>query len=67
MREENFLKNISYAIDRMRGKMTVFYKDKTLKTINIIKNMSYNVENDELANQIALESELGKDLVKGEL
>ena len=67
MREENFLKNVNYAIDRYNGKMTVFYKDKTLKTINIIKNMSYNVENDELANQIALESELGKELVKGEL
>ena len=67
MREENFLKNVNYAIDRYNGKMTVFYKNKTLKTINIIKNMSYNVENDELANQIALESELGKDLVKGEI
>lgn len=67
MREENFLKNVNYAIDRYNGKMTVFYKDKTLKTINIIKNMSYNIENDELANQIALESELGKELVKGEL
>lgn len=67
MREENFLKNVNYAIDRYNGKMTVFYKDKTLKTINIIKNMSYNIENDELANQIALESDLGKELVKGEL
>ena len=64
MREENFLKNVNYAIDRYNGKMTVFYKDKTLKTINIIKNMSYNVENDELANQIALESDLAKDLIK---
>lgn len=67
MKEETFLKNVSYAIDRMHGKMTVFYKDKALKTINIIKNMTYNTENEELANQIALESELGKDLVKGEL
>ena len=67
MKEETFLKNVSYAIDRMHGKMTVFYKDKALKTINIIKNMTYNTENEQLANQIALESELGKDLVKGEI
>lgn len=67
MREENFLKDVSYAIDRMHGKMTVFYKDKALKTIIIHKNMTYNTENEELANQIALESELGKDLIKGEL
>ncbi len=67
MKEETFLKDVSYAIDRMHGKMTVFYKDKPLKTINIIKNMTYNIQNEELANQIALESELGKDLVKGEI
>lgn len=67
MKEEIFLKNVSYAIDRMHGKMTVFYKDKALKTIIIHKNMTYNPENEELANQIALESELGKDLIKGEL
>lgn len=67
MREENFLKDVSYAIDKMHGKMTVFYKDKALKTIIIHKNMTYNTENEELANQIAFESELGKDLIKGEL
>lgn len=67
MREETFLQNVSYAIDRMHGKMTVFYKDKPLKTIIIHKNMTYNPENEELAHQIALESELGKDLIKGEL
>jgi len=67
MKEETFLKNVSYAIDRMHGKMTVFYKDKALKTFIIHKNMTYNPENEELAHQIALESELGKDLVKGEL
>lgn len=67
MEKQEFLKDVSYAIDRMHGKMTVFYKDKALKTILIHKNMSYNVENDELANQIALESDLGKDLIKGEL
>lgn len=67
MKEETFLKNVSYAIDRMHGKMTVFYKNKALKTIIIHKNMTYNPENEEIAHKIALESELGKDLVKGEL
>lgn len=67
MTKVEFLKDVSYAIDRMRGKMTIFYKNKPLKTIIIHKNMTYNPENEELAHQIALESELGKDLVKGEL
>ena len=67
MTKVEFLKDVSYAIDRMRGKMTIFYKDKPLKTIIIHKNMTYNPENEELAHQIALESELGKDLVKREL
>lgn len=67
MREENFLKDVSYAIDKMHGKMTVFYKDKALKTIIIHKNISYNPQNEELAHQIALESDLAKDLIKGEL
>jgi hypothetical protein len=67
MKEETFLKNVSYAIDKMHGKMTVFYKDKPLKTILINKNMSYNTQNEELAHKIALESDLAKDLIKGEL
>ena len=67
MREEKFLYHVSYAIDKMHGKMTVFYKDKALKTILIHKNMSYNPQNEELAHKIALESDLAKDLVKGEL
>jgi len=67
MKEETFLKNVNYAIDRMRGKMTVFYKNKPLKTILLHKNMSYNSQNEELAHQIALESDLAKDLIKGEL
>lgn len=67
MREEKFLYHVSYAIDKMHGKMTVFYKDKALKTILIHKNMSYNPQNEELAHKIALESDLTKDLVKGEL
>ncbi len=67
MKEETFLKNVNYAIDRMRGKMTVFYKNKPLKTILLHKNMDYNDKNQELANKIALESDLAKDLIKGEL
>ncbi len=61
MEKQEFLKDVSYAIDRMRGKMTVFYKDKPLKTISIHKNLSYNPENEELAEQIALQSELAKE------
>ena len=67
MREEKFLYHVSYAIDKMHGKMTVFYKDKALKTILIHKNMSYNPQNEKLAHQIALRSELAKNLIKGEL
>lgn len=67
MREETFLKNINYAIDRYHGKMTVFYKEKPLKTIIIHKNMDYNDENQEVAEKIALKSTLAKDLIKGEL
>lgn len=67
MEKQEFLKDVSYAIDKMHGKMTVFYKDKALKTIIIHKNMSYNTQNEELAHQIALESDLAKDLIKGEL
>lgn len=67
MTKVEFLKDVSYAIDRMHGKMTVFYKDKALKTIIIHKNMTYNPENEELAHQIALQSDIAKELVKGEL
>jgi len=67
MREEKFLYHVSYAVDKYNGKMTVYYKDQVLKTILINKNMSYNPENEELAHQIALESDLAKDLIKGEL
>ena len=49
MREHKFLKDVSYAIDKMHRKMTVFYKDKPLKTISIHKNLSYNPENEELS------------------
>ncbi len=64
MEKQEFLKDVSYAIDRMRGKMTVFYKNKPLKTILLHKNMSYNSQNEELAHQIALESDLAKRLNK---
>lgn len=67
MTKVEFLKDVSYAIDRMRGKMTIFYKNKPLKTIIIHKNMTYNPENEELAHQIALQSDIAKELVKGEL
>ena len=61
MEKQEFLKDVSYAIDRMRGKMTVFYKNKPLKTISIHKNLSYNPENEELSEQIALQSDLAKE------
>lgn len=67
MEKQEFLKDVSYAIDRMRGKMTIFYKNKPLKTILLHKNMDYNDKNQELAHKIALESDLAKDLIKGEL
>ena len=54
---------MNYAIDRMRGKMTVFYKNKPLKTILLHKNMDYNDKNQELANKIALESQKAKKLI----
>ena len=63
MREETYLKDVSYAIDRMHGKMTVFYKDKALKTILLHKNMDYNEKNEKLANEIALKSQKAKELI----
>ena len=63
MEKQEFLKDVSYAIDRMRGKMTVFYKNKPLKTILLHKNMDYNDKNQELANKVALESKTAKELL----
>lgn len=63
MEKQEFLKDVSYAIDKMRGKMTVFYKNKPLKTILLHKNMDYNDKNQELANKIALESKTAKELL----
>lgn len=63
MEKQEFLKDVSYAIDKMRGKMTVFYKNKPLKTILLHKNIDYNDKNQELANKIALESKTAKELL----
>lgn len=63
MEKQEFLRDVSYAIDKMRGKMTVFYKNKPLKTILLHKNMDYNDKNQELANKIALESKTAKELL----
>lgn len=51
MEKQEFLKDVSYAIDRMRGKMTIFYKNKPLKTILLHKNMDYNDKNQKLAEK----------------
>ena len=63
MTEETFLKKVSYAIDRYNGKLTVFYKNKPLKTILLHKNMDYNDKNQKLAEKIALESQKAKELI----
>jgi hypothetical protein len=63
MEKQEFLRDVSYAIDKMRGKMTVFYKNKPLKTILLHKNMDYNDKNQELANKIAFESKTAKELL----
>lgn len=63
MTKVEFLKDVSYAIDRMRGKMTIFYKNKPLKTILLHKNMDYNDKNQKLAEKIALESQEAKELI----
>lgn len=63
MEKQEFLKDVSYAIDRMRGKMTVFYKNKPLKTILLHKNMDYNEKNEKLAKEIALKSDKSKELI----
>lgn len=63
MGKQEFLRDVSYAIDRMRGKMTVFYKNKPLKTILLHKNMDYNEKNERLAEKIALESQKAKELI----
>lgn len=67
MKEDEFLYFINYKIDKENKTLSIFYKDILLDVIRIHKNMSYNPENEELAYQIALESNLAKDLIKGEL
>jgi hypothetical protein len=67
MREEKFLYYVNYTINMDTGEMIISYKDIQIKTIFLTKNKSYNIENESLAYQIALDSELGQKLVKGEI
>lgn len=67
MKEEKFLYFVNYKIDKENKTLSIFYKDILLDVIKIHKNMSYNPQNEELVHQIALKSELAKDLIKGEL
>jgi hypothetical protein len=67
MKEEKFLYYVSYTIDKVNQTMTVYYRDIPIETIEITKNMSYNPINEEVAHQIALRSDLAKELIKGEL
>lgn len=67
MKEEKFLYFVNYKIDKENKTLSIFYKDILLDVIKIHKNISYNPKNEELAHKIALESDLAKDLVKGEL
>ena len=67
MKEEKFLYFVNYKIDKENKTLSIFYKDMLLDVIKIHKNMSYNPQNEELVHQIALRSELAKDLIKGEL
>ena len=55
---------INYKIDKENKTLSIFYKDMLLDVIKIHKNMSYNPQNEELAHQIALKSELSKNLIK---
>lgn len=63
MTKVEFLKDVSYAIDRYHGKLTVFYENIPLKTVLLHKNMDYNEKNERLANKIALESQKAKELI----
>lgn len=63
MEKQDFLKRVSYAIDRYHGKLTVFYENIPLKTILLHKNMDYNEKNEKLANEIALKSQKAKELI----
>ena len=64
MKEDEFLYFVNYKIDKENKTLSIFYKDMLLDVIKIHKNMSYNPQNEELANQIALKSELSKNLIK---
>lgn len=67
MRKEKFLYFVNYNIDVVNKKMKVFYKDTFIEEIQLENNLSYNPVNEEKAHEIALNSELGKKLVKGEI
>ena len=64
MKEDEFLYFVNYKIDKENKTLSIFYKDMLLDVIKIHKNMSYNPQNEELVHQIALESDLAKDLIK---
>ena len=64
MKEDEFLYFINYKINKENKTLSIFYKDMLLDVIKIHKNMSYNPQNEELAHQIALKSDLAKDLIK---
>ena len=64
MKEDEFLYFVNYKIDKENKTLSIFYKDMLLDVIKIHKNMSYNPQNEELVHQIALRSELAKDLIK---
>ena len=67
MKEDEFLYFVNYKIDKENKTLSIFYKDMLLDVIKIHKNMSYNPQNEELVHQIALRSELAKNLIKKEL
>mgnify|MGYP003556125217 FL=1 len=67
MKEDEFLYFINYKINKENKTLSIFYKDMLLDVIKIHKNMSYNPQNEELVHQIALRSELAKNLIKKEL
>lgn len=66
MTKDQFLRNVTYAIDRYNKRMTIFYENIPIETIIKENNLSYNPANEEIAEKIALESELFKKLINEE-
>ena len=64
MTEEEFFKKVSYAIDTHNKKMTVFFEKTPIKTLSITKNLSYNLENEDLSHIIALNSKFADNIKK---